>query len=458
MSPRVNSVSSRRRRGVRSTFFQLAASLALIWAPLAHAAVKVNSVRMWPAPDHTRLVFDVSAPVEHRLSTLSDPLRLVIDMDDAQLRSTLDPIGALGNLVGGVRAAPHGKDLRVVIDLKTAVKPRAFLLPPYEQYGHRLVVDLFDAQGVHELPELPLTTAPSLPQAVELVIAIDAGHGGEDPGAIGPRRTREKEVVLEIARELKRQIDATPGMRAVLVRDGDYYIPLRTRIERAHQHRPDAFISIHADAIPGRRKVQGSSVYVLSERGATREASYLAAKENASDLIGGVRFDGGDDVVNKVLVDMSQSGTIISSLELGADLLAELKRVGPVHSRNVGQAGFFVLRSPYIPSVLIETAFISNPDEERKLRDKGFQRRLAGGIVQGLKRAAPRLLARRVPETVPVAAPNVRPNYHVVRAGETLTEIARQYETNVEALRFLNNLHGDAINAGLKLELPPQGS
>ena len=426
-------------------------------ARAAAAAVSIDNVRLWPAPDHTRLVFDIGAPVTYKLSLLAEPHRLVIDLEDAKLLRALPAIDSSGPVVGGIRAAAHGSTVRVVVDLKTEIKPRSFTLQPYEQYGHRLVVDLFDAKVVNEQPELPLQ--PPKTATRDLLVAIDAGHGGEDPGAIGQKRTREKDVVLAIARELQRQINDTPGMRAFLVRDGDYYISLRERIDKARKQDPDVFISIHADAVPGRRRVQGASVYVLSERGATREAAYLAAKENAADLIGGVQLDNKDDILNRVLVDMTQAGTINSSFELGSDLLAALRRVGPVHAQTVGQAGFFVLRSPFIPSVLIETAFISNPDEERKLRDPGFRRKLAQGIVNGLRRAAPRLLARRpgVPAATPVVTEARGAQDHVVRSGETLDSIARQYNIHIDTLRFANNLPDHRVSVGERLRIPARG-
>lgn len=414
------------------------------------SAVEVTNIRLWPAPDHTRLVLDLSGPLDHRLLVLKDPHRIVLDLDKARLQDGIFPPPAAGPILAAVRTGVNDGALRVVLDVKSEARPRAFLLKPYAQYGYRLVVDLFDAA----VPEETRVEAPPAPKTRDLVIAIDAGHGGEDPGAIGRRGTREKEVVLAIARQLERMINATPGMKAYLVRDGDYYIPLRRRIDRARRFDPDVFISIHADAVPGRNQARGSSVYVLSERGATREAAYLADRENAADLIGGVSFNDKDDLLSKVLVDMSQAGTISSSLELGEDLLAELKRVGPVHAAQVGQAGFMVLRSPYIPSVLIETAFISNPDEERKLRDPRYQRKIAQGILNGLRRAAPRLLARRgLPQTV-AATSTAGAREHVVRAGETLDAIAKRYGVHKEVLLFANDVKdGDALT-GRRLRIP----
>jgi len=339
------------------------------------------------------------------------------------------------------------------LNLKAEVEPNSFLLKPAGNYGHRLVVDLKDARAAAEEAATPAVLPPRTSR--ELVVAVDAGHGGEDPGAVGrAHRTREKDVTLAIARELARRISATPGMRAVLIRDGDYYVGLRERIRKAHRHQADVFISIHADALPGRRVARGSSVYALSERGATSEAArVLADKENAADLIGGTVNDK-DNVLMKVLVDMTQTATIGDSLDLGSDLLTQLRSVGPVHARDVAQANFMVLKSPHIPSVLVETAFISTPDEERKLRSRAWQREMAETLFRGIERAAPRLLARRGEPPAAVATGPARE--HVVMAGETLFAIARHYDVHVEALRFYNDLPGDEPPVGYRLRLPPK--
>ena len=363
----------------------------------ASADVTVQSLRQWRAPDHTRLVFDLSAPLEHRIFTLTDPDRVVIDLEHAKFAGPLPEIDTTGPLLAAMRSGRSDDErLRIVLDLKAAAQPRSFLLGPAGDYGHRLVIDLIDERALRaekkadsESPRgggtsrRPATAETKKP----FTVAIDAGHGGEDPGAIGRRyRTREKDVTLGIARHLARLVNATSGMRAVLIRNGDYYVGLRERFRRARQHRADLFISIHADALPG-RQASGSSVYALSEKGATDAmAKILAEKENAADLVGGVSLNEMDDVLAKVLVDLSQTKTIQDSLVFGGDLLTELRRVGPVHMSAVRQAGFMVLKAPDIPSVLVETAFISNPAEERKLRSSGFQRDMAEGILRGIKR------------------------------------------------------------------------
>lgn len=439
-------------RPVRRSFLPFLL-LVFISLPLPAEVVTVQNLRQWQAPDHTRLVFDLSGPLEYHLAALADPARLVLDLDGARLGGALPTLDGNGPLLAGVRTAGRGEEgLRIVLDLKTEVRPRAFVLKPYGDYGHRLVVDLLDLRAAAEEAR-----PPPRGETRGLMVAIDAGHGGEDPGAIGRKyRTREKDVALAIARELYRLVAAAPGMKAVLIRDGDYYIGLRERIRKAQRHQADVFISIHADSLPVGRSARGSSIYALSERGATSEAArVLADKENAADLIGGAALSDKDDLLLKVLVDMTQTATIGDSLALGTDLLGELRGVGPLHFEAVAQANFMVLKSPHIPSVLVETAFISHPEEEKRLRDKAHQRRIAEGLFQGLTRAKPRLLARRV-QAVPVAA-GERAREHVVQSGETLVAIARRYEVHVEALRFLNGLNHQDPPAGQRLRIPHKG-
>src|SRR5690606_19937762 len=260
----------------------------------------------------------------------------------------------------GVRSAAHDGYLRVVLDLKKYSSAKAFQLTPNEKYGHRLVIDLFDArqEAAHEEPPREETPRGTLR---DIVVAVDAGHGGEDPGAIGPKGTYEKDVVLAVARALVDQLNATHGMRGVLIREGDYYLPHRKRMQLARQHRADLFVSVHADAFRD-PDVHGSSVYVLSERGASSEhARWLAERENASDLVGGVSLDTRDEVLRSVLLDLSQTASLEASIDVAERVLGRLKTIGSLHKRRVESAGFLVLKSPDIPSILVETAYISNP-------------------------------------------------------------------------------------------------
>jgi len=429
------------------------------------AAVTVHQIRQWQAPDHTRLVFDLSGAVEHRTELLSGPPRLLIEIDGATTNKplTLESDGARHT---GMTVTREGNRLRAVLALRADVRPKSFLLQPVGPYSHRLVIDLFDARVVDEAARPP-AARPARSSKQTYVIAIDAGHGGEDPGAIGRRyRTREKDVTLAIARELARQVNRESNMKAVLIRNGDYYVSLPKRYAKARQMQADVFISIHADAIPGMR-ARGSSVYVLSGRGASSAiARQLAERENAADLIGGVSLSDKDPILTKVLLDLSHTATIKDSIGLAGNLLSELRRYGPVHLGRVQHANFMVLKSPDVPSVLVETAFISNPTEEKKLRTPSFQRGLAKGLLRGIKRflasnghRAPRpdLVAQpaRTP-TEPAVALSINPvREHVVRRGETLSSIARQYNVHIDALRFFNDLRGSELPVGLRLRIPP---
>jgi len=336
----------------------------------AWAEVQVKGVRMWPAPDNTRLVFDLSDPVDHTLFTLKAPDRIVIDLKDAQYPGQLPGFDFSKSYIKNIRyAARKDKAVRFVLDLNAQVRPKSFVLKPHGEYGHRLVIDLFDAEQAAPLKSLPSQdTRPE--RAREVIIAIDAGHGGEDPGALGRKGTREKDVVLAIARKLERLLQQEPGMKPVMIRDGDYYVGLRDRVEKARQYQADLFVSIHADAFNDHR-ARGSSVYVLSDRGASSEAArFLAESENSADLIGGVSLDDKDDLLKLVLVDMVKNSTIEDSHDVAARVLRDLRHVNTLHKNRVEQAAFRVLKSPDVPSILIETAFISNPEGERKLRSR----------------------------------------------------------------------------------------
>ena len=282
---------------------------------------------------------------------------------------------------------PSG-EMRIVFDLSHPIRAKSFLTPPNAHYGYRLVIDLGGVSGTpgtNTPVSTPVKVEHARPDARDLIIAIDAGHGGEDPGAIGKNGTREKDVVLAIARALAQQVNEEPGMRAVLTRDGDYFVPLRDRMRRARAQQADLFVSIHADSIRD-RSVDGSSVYILSQRGATDEASrWLAERENASDLIGGVSLDDKGDVLASVLLDLSQSASLSASEVAAEHVLHQLNQVGEVRKPQVQQARFMVLKSPDIPSMLVETAYISNPQEEQRLRGAAHQTKLAGAIHRGLR-------------------------------------------------------------------------
>jgi N-acetylmuramoyl-L-alanine amidase len=418
--------------------------------------VSFEKVRLWAAPDHTRVVFDTSGAVTpKKVFSLQNPHRLVIDVPAAQASSAIQSATATG-LVTRVRAAKNDNStLRIVLELKQAVKPRTFSLKPNSQYGHRLVVDLYEADSnagaankktVVGKPVVKKSVADKKEALRDLVIAIDAGHGGDDPGARGRRGTKEKTVVLAIARELAALIKKEPGMRPVLIRDGDYYIGLRQRINKARKHNADLFISIHADAFRDQR-AHGSSVFVLSRRGASSEMGrWLANQENAADLAGGVSLDDKDDLLAEVLLDLSQSATIEASHEVAANMLGGLKRLGKMHKSSVQRAGFVVLKSPDIPSILVETAFISNPQEENKLRSKSHQKKLAQAMLTGVRD----YFGNHPPPGTHMVARKYK-----VKSGDTLSEIAAVHQVSLASLRGYNSLKNDRLRVGDTLRIPP---
>ena len=412
----------------------------LLWLPDALAAITISSARVWPAQDYTRLTLESKQAIHYKFLTLKNPERLVVDLDDVEITPALNELGtkfANDPYIKSVRVARFKPGVvRLVLDLKTEAKPQLFSLKPVAEYGNRLVLDVYPVIAIDPLmalaqqsenkateiaatkPVLAATSsvAPAAPASAEpkvqtatilpplpdkaekpaplkrteistriLIVAVDAGHGGEDPGAHGRRGTHEKNVTLAIARKLKEQIDNTPGMRAVLIRDGDYFIPLGGRVEKARKAHADLFVSIHADAFV-KSNARGSSVFALSERGATSaSARWLAKKENEADLIGGVNLAIKDPYLARTLLDLSQTATINDSMKVAKHVLRELGGINTLHRGFVEQAGFAVLKSPDIPSILVETAFISNPEEEQRLSDEDYREKLASAILVGIK-------------------------------------------------------------------------
>lgn len=417
--------------------------------PLWVQAGQVKALRFWTAPDHTRLVFDVSVPLQHQIFLLEKPSRLVIDLFDARLNAKWPQLPEAHPVLHRIRSAPRNKnDLRVVFDLKAGVRPRSFTLKPNKRYGHRLVIDLYNGSATKSASQDVKKTLPAAYGVRDVVIAIDAGHGGEDPGAIGAKGTREKDVVLAIAKKLEALIRKTPGMQPVMIRKGDYYISLRQRIQIAREARADLFVSIHADAFKN-AKVRGSSVYTLSRHGASSEAArWLAARENAADLVGGVSLDDKDDLLASVLLDLSQTATLEASQELADKVLSKLESMGQLHHQSIQKAGFVVLKSPDIPSILIETAFISNSYEERKLRSRTHQTRLAQAIFNGIYD----YFSLRAPAGTRLAG-----RKHTISRGETLSGIAQLYGISMEQLMGHNDLTSSRIQIGQVLEIPEGG-
>ena len=413
---------------------RLAINFCLLCAVSAHAEIAISSARIWPALDYTRLTLESKQPIHYNLFTIKNPERLVIDLDDVDINATLNElVNKVGNndpYIKSVRVCRFKPGVvRLVLDLKAEIKPQLFSLNPVAEYGHRLVLDVYPLVAIDPLMALaqqgetklatsapiatsatvetdsleikPSVTPPVAVAAPEikpappahpefrgrvLIVAVDAGHGGEDPGAHGKRNTHEKDVTLSIARRLKAQIDDVPGMRAVLIRDGDYFIPLVGRVEKARKAHADLFVSIHADAFT-KSHAHGSSVFALSEHGATSaSARWLAKKENEADLIGGVNLAVKDPYLARTLLDLSQTATINDSLKLAKHVLNEVGHINTLHRGRVEQAGFAVLKSPDIPSILVETAFISNPAEELRLKDDAYQDKMARAVLGGIKR------------------------------------------------------------------------
>lgn len=361
---------------------------------MASFAADIQGVRVWPAPDKTRIVFDLNQRVDYQTFLLPSPDRIVIDFKNTRGHNKLGTSLKTNKLLKKMRSASRPNNgHRVVLDLRNRVHFKTFLLGPGENRGHRLVVDLIDkAHGTIPGQSLPASkpvqpVPPTLPQMVlrDLVVAVDAGHGGKDPGATGKNGTREKDVVLAIARKLAKKINDTPGMRAVMTRTSDKFLELRQRMGIARANHADLFISVHADAFR-KHTVRGSSVYILSENGASSEAArFLAERENAADHLGGVSLGHMQDkVLKEVLVDLSQNAVRDASYNIADKVLKGLKTVGPVHKPSVQHAGFVVLKSPDIPSILIETAFISNPLEESKLLNPREQNKLVNAIHSGV--------------------------------------------------------------------------
>lgn len=363
-------------RSAQLNFRSVTAVVLLLFTVQAYAA-DISEIRVWNSPEKTRIVFDLSGPVEYKAFDLKGPDRIVIDIANAKFSGKLPSGEKLGDRIRRIRTGKQEKSIRVVLDLKTKVRYKDFTLKPNEIYGNRLVVDLFPTSGKGR-------TKYQRASDDKFIVVIDAGHGGEDPGAVGARKTREKDVVLKIAKLLKKELDSVPGIRAELTRTGDYYVPLRRRTRIATELDADLFVSIHADAFT-RRSAHGISVFALSERGATSErARVLANKENASDVVAGETLSHREPDVAEILTGLSFEGKIDRSLSLGAMTRTRLSRVGKLHGHGVEQAGFVVLKAPRIPSILIEVGFISNPKEEKSLNTRSYRAKIAKEIKTGI--------------------------------------------------------------------------
>lgn len=423
----------------------------LLLSAAAQAGTTVEAIRIWAENGKTRVVLDLSKPANHSIFTLRGPDRLVIDLEDGQLSKKLlampSATGSVKSIRSGVRS--NGQ-LRVVLDLNENVRSRSFAAGPNPQYGDRLVIDL-ERSGS---PQAVRRASEAYTPGRDIVVAIDAGHGGHDPGAIGRNKSREKDVALAVSRELAARINAEHGMKAVLIRSTDVYVDHRRRMEIAHNAGADLFVSIHADAVDDRR-ANGSTVYALSLKGASdEEARLLAQRENRSVQIGGVSLEDKDKVLASVLLDLSQNAALSASLDVGSSVIKELSRIVKVRRTAVQQAGLIVLKSPDMPSILVETAYISNPSEEKLLNDRRHQAKLATAIAGGIRdyfhtNPPPdtqiALDVRRVPQGKVS---------HKIARGDTISELAQRYNVSPSAIRAANKLSNDKIRVGQVLAIP----
>ena len=427
--------------------------LAIVWVLVSVptvSAADVHAVRLWRAPDHTRVVLDLSGAAKFSTLSLENPERFVVDLSQSRLKASLASLPLEGTPIREVRSGIRkGTDLRLVFDLNASTRTSVFLLPPNDTTGHRVVIDLFD-RTLTEEPE-PVLSVESLEGRRDIVIAIDPGHGGEDPGALGPGGLREKTVVLQIARRLENQLAKIPGFKPMLVRTGDYYVSLKNRRDKARALEADLFVSIHADAFR-EKSAHGASVYALSMRGATSTtAQYLADTENAADLVGGVELADMDPMLAGVLADLSMTGTLDTSLNLGALILEQIDGVARLHKKRVEQAGFAVLKSPDVPSLLIETGFISNPGEAERLATPAYQDKMARAIRRGIQS----WFARQPPPGTLLAWQREQGGREVtIAAGDTLSEIAERYGVTVASIKTNNGLSRDVIYVGQTLVIP----
>ena len=428
--------------------------LFLCLSAVSYSATITNA-RVWPAPDHTRLVLEVSAGVEHKLFTLSNPSRIVVDLSNVKSLTDLSDLSLNGSPIKRIRTAVrNNKDLRIVLDISRSVTPKSFTLKPNQQYGNRLVLDLHENKSAAKKPSVVKSVDQQKKR--DIIIVIDAGHGGEDPGALGPGRVKEKTVVLAIAKELQKLVNSKPGFKAKMTRNGDYYIGLRQRTKLARKHNADLLVSIHADAFH-KPQANGASVYALSKRGSTSEAArWLAKKENSADLIGGIiSLDDKDDVLASVLLDLSMTGSLKASLGVGAHVLQSMGRMARLHKKGVEQAGFVVLKSPDIPSILVETGFISNPSEAKRLKTRKYQKQMANAIFNGVYKH----FTTTPPQGTLLAYQQYNKGVfsskkYKIQRGDTLSGIAKNHQVTLSQLRRENRLQTDTVKIGQVLRIP----
>ncbi len=436
-----------------------ALSLLFFFCLASAQAAVVENARTWRSPEYTRLVFDLNSTIEYTISTLANPDRVVIDLLDAQVVADFATLDLSNTSIASINsAALNERDMQVVLQMRSKVDPRSFALGKNEQYGNRLVIDMYDSK--EETNTVVTTAVNDIDLAKrDIVVAISAGHGGDDPGAIGVSRLQEKHVVLAIAKEVQSRINSTPGYKAVMIRDGDYYVGLRTQIEIAHKHNADLFIAIHADAAE-RASANGATIYALSHNGATSEqASRLAQMENSTDLIGGVgsvSLVDKDEVLASVLLDMSMTASVATSLEIGNSLIASLDQITKMRRTTVEQAAFVVLKSADIPSLLIESGYITNATDAKNLDSPRWRQKFADAVVEGITH----WFYQRPPRGSLIAWQQANPQQprldvsYTVKRGDSLSELADQFGVTMTSLKFANEMDTSSIQVGQILTIP----
>ena len=437
------------RLGLAALSFSFATGLV---ASAGANAADLEGIRTHDAPDHTRVVFDTSAKVAYKIFSLENPLRVVIDLKDTRPQAMLALPQKESDVILRIRRAPRDGAYRIVLDIAEQVDPQHFQLDPIEPYGYRLVVDLHATERKRRTPIIRMPEGER-----DVVVVVDAGHGGDDPGALGVNGLREKDVALAIAKALQQDLNAAEGYRAVMVREGDYYVGLRQRAAIVQQHSAHLFVSIHADAfrLPS---VRGATVYALSARGSSSEAArILAEKENRSDLIGGVggvggiSLDGQPSHVAETLVELSLDFNQSGGIEVGDTILRKLAPTSRLHKKTTQLAGFVVLKAAGVPSILVETGFLTNPEDARLLGTSAYRRRLAAAIGDGIRDYVSR---NPPPDTLIAARVAAGGTRYVIQRGDTLSEIALRYRVSTRALRVANGIKGDRIRVGQVLRIP----
>ncbi len=413
-------------------------------------ATKIKGMRFWQSPDSTRVVLDVSDAIKPNVFTLSNPERMVIDIENSSLGFDPADLDIASEIVSHVRTSQTDRSVRVVLDLKQAIEFNSFTLTPYQNYGHRLVIDLQTKQTKQaaSAPPAPKVATQNLQR--DVVVAIDAGHGGEDPGALGNNGTKEKDIALKVAKELAELIDKQPGMKAVLIRKGDYFVSLRKRTDIARQNQADIFVSFHADGFHDKR-AKGASVWVVSPDGAQSEMGrWLEQRENESDLLGGVEsLSDKDPILAKVLLDLSTTYSVSASMSAATFVHDSLKTSVPkMHKNRVERASFVVLKMPDIPAMLVEMAFISNPNEEKLLNTHSHRQKIAKSVFNGLKQ----YFQQNPPDGSMFALKN--PTSYTIASGDTLSQIAQRFNVSMAQLREMNKLDNDNIRVGQQLMIP----